>query len=266
MQAETASEAFIETLDDLIQYPDAVVSPRGQKTAEMLDYHVVIQRPQAIIAATGREWKYAIGAAEAMALVGQVSVPEVLTDRFKAWSPFIDDGVLWGAYGPRIAGDLGQVVKTLQADPDSRQAVLTIFDSGRDLNRGVKDVPCTIAIQFLLRDELFMRVMMRSNDIWLGFPYDTMQFAALQSAVATALGVEMGEYSHLAGSMHLYERDRDKAMQIVSGKSITFDEMWSPMVTDIGEISQRARSILLKPWAALEYETEWESWMRSQLS
>lgn len=266
MQAETASEAFIETLDDLLQYPDVMSAPRGQSTSELLDYHVVIKNPAAIIAATGRDWKYAIGAAEAMALVGQVSVPEVLTDRFKAWSPFIDDGVLWGAYGPRIAGDLGQVVKTLQADPDSRQAVLTIFDSGRDLNRGVKDVPCTIAIQFLLRGTLRMRVMMRSNDIWLGFPYDTMQFSTLQAAVANALGVQMGEYSHLAGSMHLYERDTDKAMQIALSKSITFDTMWSPMVKDIGDISKRARSILLKPDVELEYETEWERWMRSQLS
>ena len=48
---------------------------------------------------------------------------------------------------------------------------------------------------------------MRSNDIWTGFPYDVFSFTAMQIILAFQLGVGIGEYTHIAGSLHLYERD-----------------------------------------------------------
>ena len=48
---------------------------------------------------------------------------------------------------------------------------------------------------------------MRSNDIWTGFPYDVFSFTAFQTMLAFKLNVGIGEYTHIAGSLHLYERD-----------------------------------------------------------
>ena len=52
---------------------------------------------------------------------------------------------------------------------------------------------------------------MRSNDLWSGFPYDIFQFTCIQILLAMKLGVELGTYTHIADSLHMYERDFVKA-------------------------------------------------------
>ena len=48
---------------------------------------------------------------------------------------------------------------------------------------------------------------MRSNDICKGFPYDVFQFTMLQLKMAKELGIEVGNYRHICGSLHCYEPD-----------------------------------------------------------
>lgn len=55
---------------------------------------------------------------------------------------------------------------------------------------------------------------MRSNDLWLGTTYDVMQFVMLQASIASVLKAGVGKYVHTAGSLHLYERDWDKARAV----------------------------------------------------
>lgn len=49
---------------------------------------------------------------------------------------------------------------------------------------------------------------MRSCDLWYGFPYDVFNFCNLQVLLSMELGVELGTYTHICGSLHLYERDK----------------------------------------------------------
>jgi thymidylate synthase len=220
----TVDEAFLATVPAILDH-GRQAEPRGLATIELPDpVHLRIVKPwvfplggmSGVIG--GRALRHAITAVEACSLIGQTSIPEAILDRVKAFRPFLNGSIFWGAYGPRAAGDLGLIVELLSRDPDSRQAVVSLYDSDRDLGRpSVVDVPCTVAIQFRLRDgRLAMWVQMRSNDAWLGLPYDLGQFALLQSAVAWALGVPMGTYTHSAGSMHLYARDLHKALALDS--------------------------------------------------
>lgn len=253
------SELYPQLINELIvRSPEGGVAPRGLPTVEMADVHMKVLDPWKLLQVEGRQLAYGIGALEACSLVGQYSNPDRFIERFKNFQPFVSDGVLWGAYGPRVAGNLGEVVRLLQSDPYSRQAILTIFDSSRDLNRNVPDVPCTISIQFLRRfDMLNMIVNMRSNDVWLGFPYDSIQFSALMGAVAQSVGATWGWYSHNVGSMHLYERDREKAVLIkpapTSGLEVGL-KFWG--ADTIAEISARARGIL--EGYAPKYMTQFE--------
>nr|MDT0667791.1 thymidylate synthase [Micromonospora sp. DSM 115978] len=63
---------------------------------------------------------------------------------------YADDGVLRGAYGPRLrrwhgaVDQLDEVRRQLADDPDSRRAVVTLYDPQRD-HAGHRDVPCTLA-------------------------------------------------------------------------------------------------------------------------
>lgn len=130
----------------------------------------------------------------------------------KAWEDLSDDGeTVNSAYGYRIGNQFGfnqwEYVKgLLKKDPNTRQAVIHIKDAS---NKPTKDTPCTVSLQFLLRDgKLNLTIYMRSNDIWLGFPYDVFSFTCLQILMANELDVEIGEYTHIAGSLHLYTRNK----------------------------------------------------------
>ena len=103
------------------------------------------------------------------------------------------------------------VKQLLKNNPNSRQAVIHIKEPRDLVNRPSKDVNCTIAMQFLLRDnKLDLIVTMRSNDIWLGLPYDVFNFTCMQIQMAMELGVNIGVYYHNAGSLHMYIKDKEK--------------------------------------------------------
>lgn len=244
ISCETPSEAVVDAIETLKDWGE-LTSPRGMSTMEITNAQIMIQRPWLIPFEVGnRNLRPFIGCVEALQLVGQVAAPNVVVKGSSAFNQFTDDGIFHGAYGMRVYGHLSEIVELLKRDPDSRQAVLTIFNAATDLGRGKRDIPCTLTIQFLIRrGKLNMRVSMRSNDVFLGLPYDLVQFGALQAAIAKALDIEMGWYCHVVGSLHMYLRDLNKCEDL-QPESTEFDyfPLWSG--NTIEEISGHARSIL----------------------
>lgn len=125
-----------------------------------------------------------------------------------------------GAYGTRWAVQWNSLLSTLRK-PESRQAVLSCWNPGHPNNDlllaacgTMPDIPCTLTLQFLLRyGRLHLVVTMRSNDVWLGMPYDIFCFTTLQCLIAAELGVDVGEYVHQVGSLHIYEKHMTAAAE-----------------------------------------------------
>ena len=131
-----------------------------------------------------------------------------------------DGRSFFGAYGPHWKFRRQQIVNTLREDPGSRQAVVTFWQNHLPDN-GTRDVPCTVGLMFLINDgKLDLTVMMRSNDIWLGFPYDVYTFTMLQNWVAAQLDIPLGTYYHLANSLHIYSVDLERAHALIEYKGI----------------------------------------------
>ena len=132
----------------------------------------------------------------------------------KGWDRMSDDGVHVNSnYGWCIKHKFGfdqweYIKNMLKEHPETRQAVIHIKSAD---NKESKDVNCTISLQFFIRDgKLYCTAYMRSNDIWLGYPYDVFQFTNMQILLSMELGLELGNYTHIAGSLHLYERNAVK--------------------------------------------------------
>lgn len=123
--------------------------------------------------------------------------------------------VVNGGYGPRIRSrhgfdQLQAVIDMMRRKDGSRRSVIQLYDA-KDLLTD-EDVPCTTTMQFHRRGSiLHMSVTMRSNDAYLGLPHDVFCFTMLQELVAAELDLDLGEYIHMVGSMHLYDSDKDKA-------------------------------------------------------
>ena len=123
-----------------------------------------------------------------------------------------------GAYGYRLRYNLGfdqleRAYHALSACRDSRQIVLQIWDGRSDLPRDdgrpqSTDEPCNIVALLKVRnDRLEWTQILRSNDLFLGVPYNFVQFTTLQEILAGWLGVGIGAYVQLSDSLHVYDRD-----------------------------------------------------------
>lgn len=255
----TFSEAWFSEINET-RARGELSFPRGFTTRERKWVQFAVEDSLSLpVLAEGRRFAQVIGVLEALSLVGQFSVPELFTSRISKFAEFMDGGVFHGAYATRAHGALSDLVALLERDPDTRQGVISVFDSTRDLNRAKKDIPCTISLHVQKAgDTLELHAAMRSNDMWLGTPYDFVQFGILQASLAQAVGLAPGRYIHSAGSLHLYERDLG-ALQKVSGP-ITSAPLAFPLwgcENDIAEISTRARALA---FGAISPETEFEQW------
>jgi thymidylate synthase len=134
----------------------------------------------------------------------------------QGYHKFAEGGGIHGAYGPRLfnfdgINQVEYVVQTLRKKPDSRQAVIQLFDH-EDVVASHKDVPCTCTLQFMIRSgALKLITYMRSNDAYLGLPHDIFAFTMLQELIAQSIDIPMGDYVHVVGSFHLYETDVEEA-------------------------------------------------------
>lgn len=152
-----------------------------------------------------------------------------------------DDRVLSGGYGPRIRSwqgidQLRAVVETLNCDPNSRRAVVALFDPVRDHDQTKKDIPCCSVLHFTVEDgHLHLTVYSRSMDIMWGSAINFFEWTILQEAVTLWLNVQIGHYSHFVGSLHIYEEfigrargfereDEDEALP-VTPFDIAFDAL-----------------------------------------
>jgi thymidylate synthase len=132
-------------------------------------------------------------------------------------------GTYDGHYGSRIAGQPGYACEyqhqlyriTSELDrSNSRRAVVTIHNPLFE-NWDGADVCCTLSLQFIKRGNLLHLVTtMRSEDLYLGYCYDTFQFQMLQEIIASIIGCGLGNYYHNVGSLHIYDRDVGKLQSI----------------------------------------------------
>ena len=215
----TVNEAWEKAFDALKEQAEGGfidLSRDGSVVGEYLDAVFCVEDPTRNIVTSkirNMPMRYAVGEL-AWYLSGSNKVKDI-AQYSKKWAEISDDGETNNsAYGYRIFEKFGfnqwEYVKGLmRRDPNTRQAVIHIKDAS---NTPTKDTPCTVYLQFFLRgNKLNLSVHMRSNDIWMGVPYDMFSFCFLQVKMAMELGVEVGSYTHYAGSLHMYQRDYDTA-------------------------------------------------------
>lgn len=151
-----------------------------------------------------------------------------------AWDRMSDDGQTVNSnYGYRMKyavdevtgktfDQLKMIENMLMESPQSRQAVVHIKGPRNLFENPSKDVNCTVCLQFFIREnKLYMTTYMRSNDLWMGFPNDVFQFTAIQIYLAMRLGVQLGTYTHIAGSLHLYDRDYKVSLENIKNQADT---------------------------------------------
>ena len=189
------------------------IAPRGMETLEMpCSVASVYERPQErVLFDPVRDANPFFHFMEGLWIIGGRNDVKWLAQFNKRMVDYSDDGrVFHGAYGHRLRMALGdQVAKAitmLQADPDTRRCVLQIWDAERDLDAISRDIPCNDLIMLKVRDgKLNMTVCNRSNDIvWGCYGANAVHFSMLQEYIASMAGFEIGTYTQISDSYHVY--------------------------------------------------------------
>lgn len=191
------------------------ISPRGMRTKEVIGHSFTLtDTTYNVVTQASRLLNPSFLAGEFLWMLTGSSDARLISPYNKNIKQYSEGGFFKGAYGPKLMEQLPYVIQTLSEDPESRQALLTLWRErpGKSL-----DIPCTISMQFFIRNDLLdMIVYMRSNDAWLGLPYDVFNFTMIQRYVASFLGIELGWYHHHVGSLHLYEQHWKSAWTLVA--------------------------------------------------
>jgi thymidylate synthase len=195
-----------------------LTSPRGIDTLEIIGGQFVLPSMMTpVLTVPYRNLGYRFAAAEAWWILSGSNKLKDIVPFAKNMAKYSDDGIhLNGAYGPKIVDQIPYVVKCLKRDNNSRQAVINIWRERPGLS---KDIPCTLSMQFLLREGILHTIVsMRSSDIWMGLPYDTFSFSMVSAYIASMLRdycYRLGSLTITAGSQHLYTTNEDAAKHIV---------------------------------------------------
>lgn len=263
------SYVWLEAIADILTTGDSV-APRGQETKEILQRTIEVDMRQPVLTIPKRKLSYQFMAAEAYWILSGDNRVATIAPYNKHISQFSDDGeTFFGAYGPKIVTQMDYILAKLTSDKDSRQAGLTIW---RECPPETKDVPCTVAIFFNIRNgKLNCHVFMRSSDVWLGVPYDVFNFSMLSHMVCCLLNngekkVEPGTLYLTAASSHLYERNFEAAQECLGAEIL--DQTPTPEVlftdgTKFGEWLRDLRDTkpgesFLRWWETPEDKADWE--------
>ncbi|OTA17660.1 thymidylate synthase [Xenorhabdus vietnamensis] len=145
------------------------------------------------------------------------------------------DGRVHGGYGSRLFNmhekynQIERVIEQLKYHSGTRKAVIQLFDSS-DLSWKFKDIPCTLNLQFVVREnKLHMFTMMRSNDAFIGLPHDIFVFTMIQELIAGEINCELGNYYHYVVSLHLYETDIMRARDFIDEGFMLTDSVMDEM-------------------------------------
>lgn len=209
-KADNMDELYLNIIHDISNNPEFITSPRGMQIKENIGVTMVLTNPKnCLISFPERKMNYAFAAIEKLEYLSGETNPHRLKFYNSNFGNYANKyGSFDGAYPPRINHWIKHIVDLLKSDPDSRQAVISIY--GQQDKHDSNDIPCTLTMQFLIREnKLHLITNMRSNDVLWGLPYDTNGFCFLLEGVAAMLGIEMGAYTLIAGSLHIYtEREK----------------------------------------------------------
>lgn len=149
---------------------------------------------------------------EALAMLVDYNSVPFLSHFAKNMKEFSDDGLTYNAfYGTRARTTFGldqleEVVKTLKADPASRQAVVQMWNP-MDLIKQTKDKACNMSMIFSVdhEEKLCLTTFNRSNDaIWGYFGANAVHLSIFQEYVAEQLDRDMGNWTHVSNNFHGY--------------------------------------------------------------
>ncbi|AEA00858.1 MULTISPECIES: thymidylate synthase [Aerococcus] len=127
-------------------------------------------------------------------------------------------GKQWRDWETRDGGSIDQIANILEQlrnNPDSRRIILSAWNPEDVPNMALP--PCHTLSQFYVNDgKLSCQLYQRSGDVFLGVPFNIASYALLTHLIAREVGLEVGDFVHTFGDVHIYNNHFDQVKEQLS--------------------------------------------------
>ena len=179
-------------------------------------------------------------------LKGDTNVQYLQDHGVRIWNEWADEhGDLGPIYGKQWRSwegangqtydQIKQAIDLIENNPDSRRIVVNAWNVA-DLP-DMKLSPCHCLFQFYVADgKLSCQLYQRSADVFLGVPFNIASYALLTQMMAQVCDLQVGEFIHTFGDVHLYKNHLDQAREQLSREPYPLPQMKiNPQVRSIDE-------------------------------
>jgi thymidylate synthase len=109
----------------------------------------------------------------------------------------------WEGADGQVIDQISNAINTIKTNPDSRRIIVNAWNVA-DLPK-MALTPCHCLFQFYVSEgKLSCLLYQRSADSFLGVPFNIASYALLTMMVAQVCDLEVGEFVHSFGDVHLY--------------------------------------------------------------
>ena len=109
----------------------------------------------------------------------------------------------WQGANGKTIDQITEVIDQIKKNPDSRRLIVSAWNVAEIPNMAL--APCHAMFQFYVADgKLSLQLYQRSADVFLGVPFNIASYALLLMMVAQVCDLEVGEFVHTFGDVHIY--------------------------------------------------------------
>ena len=177
-------------------------------------------------------------------LKGETNISYLKENGVRIWDEWADEnGDLGPVYGKqwrswegsdgKTIDQVNELINQIKKNPDSRRLIISAWNVAELPQMAL--MPCHTIFQFYIAEgRLSCQLYQRSADVFLGVPFNIASYALLTMMVAQVCDLQLGEFIHTFGDVHIYNNHLDQFHLQLSRRPLALPVMQlNPGVKDI---------------------------------
>lgn len=168
-------------------------------------------------------------------LRGETNIRYLQEHGVRIWNEWADEnGELGPVYGSqwrswrtadgRSIDQISQVIERIKTNPNSRRLIVSAWNVAEIEKMALP--PCHLLFQFYVaQNTLSCQLYQRSADVFLGVPFNIASYALLTRMMAQVCDLEVGEFVHTFGDVHLYTDHLEQASEQLTRQPYPLPEL-----------------------------------------